>query len=92
MPSPEDGKVLLLVNSARCKAREAELLAVKAFQDAEGLPARLDLLRALNRLSSFLYLIMIQLKKPSPRGLNVRWRKAPYGQLAPGWKVARCKP
>ena len=66
MPSPEDGKVLLLVNSARCKAREAELLAVKAFQDAEGLPARLDLLRALNRLSSFLYLIMIQLKKPSP--------------------------
>ena len=66
MPSPEDGKVLLLVNSARCKAREAELLAVKAFQDAEGLPTRLDLLRALNRLSSFLYLIMIQLKKPSP--------------------------
>ena len=62
MPSPEDGKVLLLVNAARCKAREAELLAVKAFQDAEGLPTRLDLLQALNRLSSFLYLIMIQLK------------------------------
>ena len=64
MPSPEDGKVLLLVNSARCKAREAELMAVRAFADKEGLPTRLDLLQALNRLSSFLYLIMIQLKKP----------------------------
>ena len=62
MPSPDDSKVLLLVNMARCKAREAELLAVKAFADQEGLPQRLDLLQALNRLSSFLYLIMIQLK------------------------------
>ena len=66
MPSPEDGKALLLVNAARCKARETELLAVKAFRDAEGMPTRVDLLQALNRLSSFLYLIMIQLKKPSP--------------------------
>ena len=63
MPSPDDGKVLLLVNMARCKAREAELLAVKAFRDAEGLPTRPDLVRALNRLSSFLYLIMIELKE-----------------------------
>ena len=62
MPSPDDSKALLLVNAARCRAREAELMAVKAFQDTEGLPTRLDLLRALNRLSSFLYLIMIQLK------------------------------
>lgn len=63
MPEPEDGKTLLLVNAARCKAREAELLAVKAFQNKEGLPERVDLLQALNRLSSFLYLIMIQLKE-----------------------------
>ena len=62
MPAPEDGKVLLLVNAARCKAREAELLAVKAFENKEGLPERPDLLKALNRLSSFLYLIMIELK------------------------------
>lgn len=62
MPSPEDGRTLLLVNAARCKAREAELLGVAAFQDREGLPQRVDLLQALNRLSSFLYLIMIQLK------------------------------
>ena len=66
MPEPEDSKALLLVNAARCKAREAELLAVKAFQNRDGLPTRLDLLQALNRLSSFLYLVMIELKKPSP--------------------------
>ena len=63
MPSAQDSKGLLLVNFARCKAREAELLAVKAFRDAEGLPMRTDLLQALNRLSSFLYLIMLQLKE-----------------------------
>lgn len=66
MPEPEDSRALLLVNAARCKAREAELLAVKAFRDTEGQPTRLDLLQALNRLSSFLYLVMIELKKPSP--------------------------
>ena len=62
MPAPEDGTAMLLVNLARCRAREAELLAVRAFRDADGLPTRTDLLQALNRLSSFLYLIMIQLK------------------------------
>lgn len=63
MPEPQDGTEMLLVNLARCRAREAELLAVKAFQDADGLPTRPDLIRALNRLSSFLYLIMIELKE-----------------------------
>ena len=63
MPCAEDSRTLLLVNSARCKAREAELAAVNAFQDENGIPRREDLLRALNRLSSFLYLIMIQLKE-----------------------------
>ena len=58
MPSPTDSLLLLQVNKARCAARSAELKAVAAF------PAgREDLLRAFNRLSSFLYLIMIQLKK-----------------------------
>ena len=63
MPDSEDSKAMLLVNAARCKAREAELMAVKAFEDKEGQPTRVDLLQALNRLSSFLYLIMIQLKE-----------------------------
>ena len=57
MPSPEDGELLLLVNRARCAARGAELKAVAAFPDS-----REDLIQAFNRLSSFLYLIMIQLK------------------------------
>ena len=63
MPQPSDGKCLLLVNAARCRAREAELLGAKAFRDAEGLPTRPDLCKALNRLSSFLYLVMIELKE-----------------------------
>ena len=58
MPSPADGELLLQVNRARCAARAAELKAVAAFPEG-----REDLLRAFNRLSSFLYLIMIQLKK-----------------------------
>ena len=62
MPTSRDGKAMLLVNAARCKAREAELAAVRAFENKEGLSERTDLLQALNRLSSFLYLIMIQLK------------------------------
>ncbi len=57
MPSPEDGELLLLVNRARCAARGAELKAVAAFPDS-----REDLIQGFNRLSSFLYLIMIQLK------------------------------
>ena len=58
MPSPTDSLLLLQVNKARCAARAAELSAVAAFPSG-----REDLLRAFNRLSSFLYLIMIQLKK-----------------------------
>ena len=63
MPQPQDGKGLLMVNFARCAARQAELKAVEAFLDKEGQPTRIDLLQALNRLSSFLYLIMLQLKE-----------------------------
>lgn len=58
MPQPTDGELLLLVNRARCAARAAELKAVAAFPTG-----REDLLRAFNRLSSFLYLVMIQLKE-----------------------------
>jgi len=57
MPGPDDGELLLQVNRARCAARAAELRAVAAFPTG-----REDLLRAFNRLSSFLYLVMIQLK------------------------------
>ena len=62
MPGGADGRLLLQVNRARCMARAAELAAVRAFTDRDGVPTRPDMIQALNRLSSFLYLIMIQMK------------------------------
>ncbi len=62
MPSASDGMAIARLNRARCAAREAELRAVEAFSDREGLPTRPDILRALNRMSSMIYILMIQLK------------------------------
>ena len=46
----------------RCAARAAELAAAAAFTDENGNPARVDILRALNRMSSMIYILMIQTK------------------------------
>ena len=62
MPEYADGEALLFINRARCAARHAELIAANAFSDREGLPTRPDILRALNRMSSMLYILMIRLK------------------------------
>ena len=62
MPAAEDGRLLLQINRARCAARATELVAAEAFTDREGRLTREDILRAMNRMSSMLYLIMIQLK------------------------------
>lgn len=62
MPSAADGTVIAQLNRCRCAAREAELAAVHAFSDREGNPTRPDILRALNRMSSMLYILMIQWK------------------------------
>ena len=62
MPSASDGAVIARLNRARCAARETELAAVQAFCDREGNPTRPDILRALNRMSSMLYILMIQWK------------------------------
>lgn len=62
MPAAEDGRLLLQINRTRCAARTAELAAAEAFTDRDGKLEREDILRALNRMSSMLYLIMIQLK------------------------------
>ena len=62
MPSVEDGREILQINRARCAARAAELAAAEAFTDRDGALQRQDLLRALNRMSSMLYLIMIKIK------------------------------
>lgn len=56
MPEVSDGKTILGLNRVRCAVREAELKAVAAIPD------RTDILRALNRMSSMLYVLMIQEK------------------------------
>lgn len=63
MPSAEDSEALLAVNRVRALARQTELAAVDAFSDRDGAATREDILQALNRMSSYLYLIMIQMKK-----------------------------
>ena len=62
MPGAEDGIAIAQLNRVRCIAREAELAAVAAFQDGEGAPTRVDILQALNRMSSMLYILMIEQK------------------------------
>lgn len=56
MPEVSDGKGILGLNRVRCAARDAELKAVAAV------PERTDILLALNRMSSMLYILMIQEK------------------------------
>ena len=61
MPSAKDGAPVVWLNRCRCIARSAELAACRAFDTPEG-NSRPDLLQALNRLSSSIYLLMIQQK------------------------------
>lgn len=65
MPSYSDGETLLRLNCARCAARNAELAAAQAFSDEEGRLIREDIVKALNRMSSMLYILMIQEKSKS---------------------------
>jgi len=62
MPEAADGAAVVYLNRCRCAARTAERLALAAFSDREGNPTRLDILRALNRMSSMLYILMIEEK------------------------------
>ena len=62
MPSAADGEAIARLNRARCAAREAELRCCEVFADREGNPTRLDILRAMNRMSSMLYILMLEQK------------------------------
>ena len=62
MPAATDGQAVLLLNRCRCAVRAAELAAARAFTDADGNCARADILQALNRMSSMVYILMIQAK------------------------------
>ena len=63
MPEYTDGIEIARLNRARCAAREAELKAVAAFRDVDGKPTRPDILQAMNRMSSMLYILMIRRKR-----------------------------
>ncbi len=63
MPEYTDGADMLQLNRARCAAREAERAAADAFADREGNVTRVDILQALNRMSSMLWILMIRRKK-----------------------------
>ena len=64
MPEPTDCDAILHLNHCRTAARAAELAAAHAFTTPEGHCTRPDLLQALNRISSMLYILMIQQKSP----------------------------
>ena len=57
MPSASDGQAILLLNRLRTLVRHTERSAAGA------LPERTDILRALNRMSSFIYILMIRGKR-----------------------------
>lgn len=62
MPQAADGEVILTLNRCRCAARAAELAAAAAFTDENGNCTREDILRAMNRMSSMIYILMIREK------------------------------
>lgn len=63
MPEWTDGETLLRLNLLRCHVRDAERLAVAAYCGGDGTVARPDILRALNRMSGMVYILMIQWKR-----------------------------
>ena len=67
MPEYTDGPEILHLNRCRCIARSAELAACHAFIDLDGVAVRPDILRAMNRLSSLLYILMIRRKAGSSK-------------------------
>ncbi len=54
MPSAEDGEIIAKLNHLRTQVRETELSAAAAFPEG-----RTDIIQALNRMSSAVYLLMI---------------------------------
>ena len=63
MPACTDGETVVRLNKCRCMARNAELAAARAFIDEDGRVKRGDILKALNRMSSMIYILMIREKK-----------------------------
>ena len=62
MPDENDSRLLLALNKARTVVRQTELRAFDAFKTKDGALEREDILLALNRLSSLLWILMIREK------------------------------
>ena len=62
LPAYTDGPALLAVNKVRTLVRQTELSAYAAYKDVEGNVTRGDIILALNRLSSLMWIMMIKLK------------------------------
>lgn len=60
MPSYKMGEIVVALNSLRSNIREVEVCGFKAFKDIDGVIAREDIMRYLNRLSSCLYIMMFK--------------------------------
>lgn len=61
-PQPHHGKIMAQLNRLRAKSREMELAAEHAFYNPEtGQTERDDILKAVNRFSSLIYVYMLQL-------------------------------
>ena len=63
LPAPDDPPILLRLNRLRTVVRQTELLACHAFSRPDGTLARPDLVKALNRLSSLCWILMIRFKR-----------------------------
>lgn len=61
LPNYKMGKSFVAVNLVRTASREVELAGMQAFTGADGTATRPDLLRALNRLSSAVYIVMCRI-------------------------------
>ena len=62
MPQCTDKQSVLELNRVRGLVRSTELAAADAFSDRDGIPTRPDILQALNRMSSMLYILMLRQK------------------------------
>ena len=62
MPEFTDTQKILDLNLLRCRVRKAELAAVAAFTTPEGKLCREDIVKALNRMSSAVYILMLEQK------------------------------
>lgn len=61
MPKPEQGEVIARLNCLRTQCRELEVAALDAFYGSDGKVEREDILQAVNRFSSLVYVMMVGL-------------------------------